>query len=261
MADPARRVRDGRLAEVRPRVGPPGAGPAAVPAADRAQPAAGLRRAPRRRRGPPGGLRGADQRRLVAQRAGPRPPVADAGAARAALRRAPRPLRRRRPRRRAPDGARGRGRVTWDTLAPLALPDLPDAIAQRLVDEVLRAPRFADGVPLPAVALDDPAHSSRETWWGRHRHWRGPSLGQQRLVRLARACAGSASTPRPTRMARAPDARSSRARASASTTRRARATAWARTTSAGRRCCGSWSTRPPRPPPARGRPRADSSAG
>jgi hypothetical protein len=30
-------------------------------------------------------------------------------------------------------------------------------------------------VPLPAVALDDPAHSSRETWWGRHRHWRGPS--------------------------------------------------------------------------------------
>ena len=65
--------------------------------------------------------------------------------------------------------------VTWDTLAPLALPDLPDAIAQRLVDEVLRAPRFADGVPLPAVALDDPTHSSREVWGGRHRHWRGPS--------------------------------------------------------------------------------------
>lgn len=65
--------------------------------------------------------------------------------------------------------------VTWDTLAPLALPDLPDHIAQRLVDEVLRAPRFADAIPLPAVALDDPKHSSRETWWGRHRHWRGPS--------------------------------------------------------------------------------------
>jgi hypothetical protein len=65
--------------------------------------------------------------------------------------------------------------ATWDTLAPLALPDLPDAIAQRLVDEVLRAPRFADGVPLPAVALDEPTHTSRETWWGRHRHWRGPS--------------------------------------------------------------------------------------
>lgn len=65
--------------------------------------------------------------------------------------------------------------VTWDTLAPLALPDLPDAIADRLIEEVLLAPRFADGVPLAAVALDDPAHSSRETWWGRHRHWRGPS--------------------------------------------------------------------------------------
>jgi hypothetical protein len=65
---------------------------------------------------------------------------------------------------------------TWDTLAPLALPDLPDAIAQRLVDEVLHTPGFAaPAVPLPAVALDDPAHSSRETWWGRHRHWRGPS--------------------------------------------------------------------------------------
>ncbi|MCW2997347.1 MAG: hypothetical protein JWN65_896 [Solirubrobacterales bacterium] len=65
--------------------------------------------------------------------------------------------------------------VTWDTLAPLALPDLPDAIADRLIEEVLAAPRFREGVPLPAVALDDPTHSSRETWWGRHRHWRGPS--------------------------------------------------------------------------------------
>jgi hypothetical protein len=65
--------------------------------------------------------------------------------------------------------------VTWDSLAALALPDLPDAIARRLVDEMLLHPRFHRGVPLPAVALDDPAHSSRETWWGRHRHWRGPS--------------------------------------------------------------------------------------
>jgi hypothetical protein len=71
-----------------------------------------------------------------------------------------------------PPAARPR---TWDTLAPLALPDLPNAIAQRLVDEVLSAPGFASGVPLPAVALDDPNYSSRETWWGRHRHWRGPS--------------------------------------------------------------------------------------
>jgi hypothetical protein len=74
-------------------------------------------------------------------------------------------------------GARPRPRVvdTWDTLAPLALPDLPQEIAERLIEEVLRAPRYAAGVPLPAVALDDPAHTDRETWWGRHRHWRGPS--------------------------------------------------------------------------------------
>lgn len=83
---------------------------------------------------------------------------------------------------------------TWDTLAPLALPDLPDEIAERLVDEVLMTPRFRNGVPLASVALDDPAHSSRETWWGRHRHWRGPSwvnsawlvsLGLRRLGREA----------------------------------------------------------------------------
>lgn len=65
--------------------------------------------------------------------------------------------------------------VTWDTLAPLALPDLPDVIADRLIAEVLQSPQFAIGVPLPAVALDDAAYSDRETWWGRHRHWRGPS--------------------------------------------------------------------------------------
>ncbi len=64
---------------------------------------------------------------------------------------------------------------TWDTLAPLALPDLPDEISQRLIAEVLRAPGFAHGVPLPAVALDDRTHSARSTWWGLHRHWRGPS--------------------------------------------------------------------------------------
>jgi hypothetical protein len=64
---------------------------------------------------------------------------------------------------------------TWDTLAPLALPDLPEEIGHRLVEEVLLDDGFWRGVPLPAVALDDPAHSSRETWWGRHRHWRGPS--------------------------------------------------------------------------------------
>ena len=65
---------------------------------------------------------------------------------------------------------------TWDTLAPLALPDLPDAIGHRLVRETLLRPdRFWDGVPLPSVALDDPTHTSQEFCWGRRRIWRGPS--------------------------------------------------------------------------------------
>jgi hypothetical protein len=97
----------------------------------------------------------------------------------------------------APTPGPGRPR-TWDTLAPLALPDLPAPIAERLVDEVVHAPGFADGVPLPAVAIDDPAHADRELWWGRHRHWRGPSwvnsawlvsLGLRRLGRGDEAAA------------------------------------------------------------------------
>ena len=127
--------------------------------------------------------------------------------------------------------------ATWDTLAPLALPDLPEAIGRRLVEEVLLAPRFWDGVPLPAVALDDPTHSSRERWWGRHRHWRGPSwvnsawlvsLGLRRLGYdeqaddLARRLLHddrARGLPRVLRVAR-------------------RATGWAPTTSAGRRSRG-----------------------
>jgi hypothetical protein len=66
--------------------------------------------------------------------------------------------------------------LTWDTLAPLALPDLPEAIGRRLVEETLldRA-RFWDGVPVPSVALDDPTHSRHDHFWGLRRYWRGPS--------------------------------------------------------------------------------------
>ncbi|HYP48919.1 MAG TPA: hypothetical protein VEQ61_09815 [Thermoleophilaceae bacterium] len=65
--------------------------------------------------------------------------------------------------------------LIWDTLAPLALPDLPERIGRRLVEEVLLSPAFLDAVPIPSVALGDPAHSSKERFWGLHRHWRGPS--------------------------------------------------------------------------------------
>jgi hypothetical protein len=82
----------------------------------------------------------------------------------------------------------GQRPLTWDTLAPLALPDLPAAIAERLV--ALYREHFARWVPVPAVAPDDPAHDDRERFFGVHRHWRGPSwiscawfvwLGLQRL--------------------------------------------------------------------------------
>jgi hypothetical protein len=64
--------------------------------------------------------------------------------------------------------------MTWDTLAPLALPDLPDGIAERLV--ALYRKHFEQWVPLPAVAPDDPAHDRRERHLGLvRRHWRGPS--------------------------------------------------------------------------------------
>jgi hypothetical protein len=63
--------------------------------------------------------------------------------------------------------------LTWETLAPLVLPDLPDEIAARLVD--LYRERFARWVPVPAVPPDDPAHDARERHLGLRRHWRGPS--------------------------------------------------------------------------------------
>jgi hypothetical protein len=89
---------------------------------------------------------------------------------------------------------------TWDTLAPLALPDLPEAIGRRLIEETLLSERFRPGVPLPSVALDDPAFSTRDRTRGLpprlRRYWRGPSwanaawlawLGLRRLGYAAEA--------------------------------------------------------------------------
>jgi hypothetical protein len=86
---------------------------------------------------------------------------------------------------------------TWDTLAPLVLPDLPEEIGHRLVREHLLDPaKFWDAVPLASVALNDPAYSARDHYWGLRRYWRGPSwvnsawlawLGLQRLGYAAEA--------------------------------------------------------------------------
>jgi hypothetical protein len=81
--------------------------------------------------------------------------------------------------------------VTWVALAPLALPDLPEAIGRRLVEEHLLDPtRFWLPVPPPSVAANERTFSMKDTFWGLRRYWRGPTwvnaawlvwLGLQRL--------------------------------------------------------------------------------
>jgi hypothetical protein len=66
--------------------------------------------------------------------------------------------------------------VTWAALSPLALPDLPEAIGRRLVDEHLLDPkRFWLPVAPPSVPANDPSFSRRESTLGIRRYWRGPT--------------------------------------------------------------------------------------
>jgi glycogen debranching enzyme len=66
--------------------------------------------------------------------------------------------------------------LTWAALAPLALPDLPEAIGRRLVEEqLLRDGRFWLPVPPPSVAADDPTFSVRDHRLGLRNYWRGPT--------------------------------------------------------------------------------------
>jgi hypothetical protein len=65
---------------------------------------------------------------------------------------------------------------TWAALSPLALPDLPEAIGRRLVEEYLLDPRhFWLDVPPPSVAASDPSFSLNDTALGVKRYWRGPT--------------------------------------------------------------------------------------
>jgi glycogen debranching enzyme len=67
--------------------------------------------------------------------------------------------------------------VTWAALSPLALPDLPEAIGRRLVEEQLMDPgRFWLPVPPPSVSVSDPTFSIDDTGvLGIKRYWRGPT--------------------------------------------------------------------------------------
>jgi hypothetical protein len=66
--------------------------------------------------------------------------------------------------------------LTWASLAPLALPDLPEQIGRRLVEEhVLDEREFLTAVAPPSVAASEPSY---EPDGGRsllRRYWRGPT--------------------------------------------------------------------------------------
>jgi len=74
------------------------------------------------------------------------------------------------------NGARADVPVTWTALAPLALPDLPESIGRRLVEEhLLDGKRFWLPFGPPSVAADEPSFSLHdEGLLGRRRYWRGP---------------------------------------------------------------------------------------
>ncbi len=67
--------------------------------------------------------------------------------------------------------------LTWTALAPLALPDLPESIGRRLIEEHLLDPeQFWLPVPPPSVAANDPSFSIDDAGLlGVKRYWRGPT--------------------------------------------------------------------------------------
>jgi hypothetical protein len=65
---------------------------------------------------------------------------------------------------------------TWAALAPLALPDLPDGIGRRLVEEhLLDRTRFWLPLPPASVSAAEPSFNPRAGRAWRRRYWRGPT--------------------------------------------------------------------------------------
>jgi hypothetical protein len=81
--------------------------------------------------------------------------------------------------------------VTWASLAPLALPDLPEEIGRRLVEEhLLNSTEFLTPVAPPSVAISEPSFEAGDGRGPIRRYWRGPTwvnsawlvwLGMRRL--------------------------------------------------------------------------------
>jgi hypothetical protein len=75
----------------------------------------------------------------------------------------------------SPGGARP-GVKTWASLAPLALPDLPEEIGRRLVEEhLLNEREFWTPVAPPSVAIDEPSYEPEQSRGPIRRYWRGPT--------------------------------------------------------------------------------------
>ncbi|HEX2392049.1 MAG TPA: hypothetical protein VHI77_03940 [Solirubrobacterales bacterium] len=74
-----------------------------------------------------------------------------------------------------PGGARPAIR-TWAALAPLALPDLPEEIGRRLVEEhLLNEREFLTPVAPPSVAVSEPSYEPDGGRGPIRRYWRGPT--------------------------------------------------------------------------------------
>jgi mannosylglycerate hydrolase MGH1-like protein len=74
-----------------------------------------------------------------------------------------------------PGGARP-AVATWAALAPLALPDLPERIGRRLVEEhLLDEAEFWPPVPPPSVSVSEPSYEPDGGHGLVRRYWRGPT--------------------------------------------------------------------------------------
>jgi hypothetical protein len=76
----------------------------------------------------------------------------------------------------AQPGAIRPGPLTWASLAPLALPDLPEAIGRRLVEEhLLNEREFLTPVAPPSVAVSERTYEPGGSRGPIRRYWRGPT--------------------------------------------------------------------------------------
>ena len=133
-----------------------------------------------------------------------------------------------------PGGARPDA-ITWAALAPLALPDLPEEIGRRLVEEhLLNESEFLTPVAPPSVAASEPSYEPGGQPRAGPPLLARPDLGQLGLAGLAgdapARLRGGGGAARPHA-----DRRGGSAKACASTTTLAPAPASAQRTSPGRR--------------------------